>query len=199
MACPDQESRRRAPRRVAPATGGSRCRLRPGTLRTRTAAAASPESAPRTADPRCTSAARGAADGRRSCDPRRSFRGCTWRRPALSRILICLATRFMLICSTSRSDDLQQIFVGERGEQDHFVQAVQEFRIEGLLHFGHHLIFHLGRQARCSGAEKPMGLRFSRKRAPRLEVMMMMVFLKSTVLPRPSVNWPSSNTCSRML
>ena len=44
-----------------------------------------------------------------------------------------------------------------------------------------------------------MGLRFSRNRAPRFEVMMMMVFLKSTVLPSPSVNWPSSNTCSRML
>jgi hypothetical protein len=31
------------------------------------------------------------------------------------------------------------------------------------------------------------------------EVMMMMVFLKSTVLPKPSVSWPSSKTCSRML
>ena len=31
------------------------------------------------------------------------------------------------------------------------------------------------------------------------EVMMMIVFLKSTVLPRPSVSWPSSNTCKRML
>ena len=29
--------------------------------------------------------------------------------------------------------------------------------------------------------------------------MMMIVFLKSIWLPRPSVNWPSSNTCSRML
>jgi len=31
------------------------------------------------------------------------------------------------------------------------------------------------------------------------EVMMMMVFLKSTVLPKPSVSWPSSKTCKRML
>src|SRR6266851_5239466 len=31
------------------------------------------------------------------------------------------------------------------------------------------------------------------------EVMMMMAFLKSTVLPKPSVSWPSSNTCNRML
>ena len=49
------------------------------------------------------------------------------------------------------------------------------------------------------GAENPMAVFLSRKRAPRFDVMMMMVFLKSTVLPRPSVNWPSSNTCSRML
>src|SRR5216684_4310916 len=37
------------------------------------------------------------------------------------------------------------------------------------------------------------------KRAPMFDVMMMMVFLKFTRLPRPSVRWPSSNTCSRML
>ena len=38
-----------------------------------------------------------------------------------------------------------------------------------------------------------------RCRAPMFDVMMMIVFLKSTVLPSPSVSWPSSNTCSRML
>ena len=37
------------------------------------------------------------------------------------------------------------------------------------------------------------------KRAPMFDVMMMIVFLKFTRLPRPSVRWPSSNTCSRML
>ena len=95
-------------------------------------------------------------------------------------------------------DDLQQILVGERGEQNGLVQAIQELRIEGLLDLRHHLVLHLGRQPEL-GAEKPMGLRFSRNRAPRFEVMMMMVFLKSTVLPSPSVNWPSSNTCNRML
>ena len=97
-------------------------------------------------------------------------------------------------------DDLDQVVVGERGEQDHFVQAVQEFGIERLLHFAAHHVFDLARERlRSAGAEKPRWPRFSRKRAPRFEVMMMMVFLKSTVLPRPSVNWPSSNTCSRML
>jgi hypothetical protein len=29
--------------------------------------------------------------------------------------------------------------------------------------------------------------------------MMMIVFLKLTRFPRPSVRWPSSNTCNRML
>ena len=28
---------------------------------------------------------------------------------------------------------------------------------------------------------------------------MIIVFLKSIVLPRPSMSWPSSKTCSRML
>ena len=46
---------------------------------------------------------------------------------------------------------------------------------------------------------KPMRPFFSMKRAPMLEVMMMIVFLKSMVLPRPSVRWPSSNTCSSTL
>ena len=45
----------------------------------------------------------------------------------------------------------------------------------------------------------PIELFFWMKRAPMLEVMMMIVFLKFTRLPRPSVRWPSSNTCSRML
>eukprot|EP01085_Mycamoeba_gemmipara_P004963 Mycagemm_TRINITY_DN10695_c0_g1::TRINITY_DN10695_c0_g1_i1::g.4963::m.4963 type:complete len:162 gc:universal TRINITY_DN10695_c0_g1_i1:1128-643(-) len=36
-------------------------------------------------------------------------------------------------------------------------------------------------------------------RTPILEVMMIMVFLKSTFLPRPSVSWPSSNTCNKIL
>ncbi len=40
---------------------------------------------------------------------------------------------------------------------------------------------------------------FSMKRAPMLEVMMMIVFLKSMVLPSPSVRWPSSKTWSRTL
>ena len=40
---------------------------------------------------------------------------------------------------------------------------------------------------------------FSMKRAPMLEVMIRIAFLKSMVLPRPSVRWPSSNTCSRTL
>ncbi|MCY1385097.1 hypothetical protein D9M69_734370 [compost metagenome] len=34
---------------------------------------------------------------------------------------------------------------------------------------------------------------------PRLDVAMMMVLVKSTTRPLPSVSRPSSNTCSRML
>ena len=45
----------------------------------------------------------------------------------------------------------------------------------------------------------PSELFFWMKRAPMFDVMMMMVFLKFTRFPRPSVRWPSSNTCSRML
>jgi hypothetical protein len=36
-------------------------------------------------------------------------------------------------------------------------------------------------------------------RDPMFEVMMMTVFLKSTVRPLPSVNRPSSRTCNRTL
>ena len=36
-------------------------------------------------------------------------------------------------------------------------------------------------------------------RAPILEVMMINVFLKFTLRPRPSVKIPSSNTCSKIL
>ena len=46
---------------------------------------------------------------------------------------------------------------------------------------------------------KPSDAFFWMKRAPMFDVMMMIVFLKFTRLPRPSVRWPSSNTCSRML
>ena len=45
--CPPPEPRRPARPLVAPPAGGSRCRHRPGTPRTRTGAAASPESVPR--------------------------------------------------------------------------------------------------------------------------------------------------------
>ena len=45
----------------------------------------------------------------------------------------------------------------------------------------------------------PIELFFWMKRAPMFDVMMMIVFLKFTRFPRPSVRWPSSNTCSRML
>ena len=48
--------------------------------------------------------------------------------------------------------------------------------------------------SRGSLEAKPIRPFFSMKRAPMFEVMIRMVFLKSTVLPRPSVSWPSSNT-----
>ncbi len=46
---------------------------------------------------------------------------------------------------------------------------------------------------------KPIDAFFWMKRAPMLDVMIRIAFLKFTRLPRPSVRWPSSNTCSRML
>ena len=53
----------------------------------------------------------------------------------------------------------------------------------------------------CRGSfeAKPIRPFFSMKRAPMFEVMIRMVFLKSTVLPSPSVRWPSSNTCRSTL
>ncbi len=53
--------------------------------------------------------------------------------------------------------------------------------------------------SRGSFEAKPMRPFFSMKRAPMFEVMIRIVFLKSTVLPRPSVRCPSSNTCSSTL
>jgi len=80
-------------------------------------------------------------------------------------------------------------------------RPIQKLRIEGLLWtLRHHLVFDLGRNARWP-TRRPMGLRFSRKAArPRFEVMMMMVFLKSTVFAE-SVGQLAvlQNTCSRML
>ena len=58
-------------------------------------------------------------------------------------------------------------------------------------------IFSLTRSSRSLW--KPRPCFFCRCRAPMFEVMIRIVFLKSTVLPRPSVNWPSSNTCSSRL
>ncbi len=49
--------------------------------------------------------------------------------------------------------DLQQIFIGERREQDGFIQAVQELRIERLFHFAHHLVLDLGRQSGTGSGE----------------------------------------------
>src|SRR6202022_2824519 len=39
-------------------------------------------------------------------------------------------------------DNAQQIFIRERIEDDHFVQAVEKLRIERALHFVHHQFFH---------------------------------------------------------
>src|SRR5260370_18826923 len=39
-------------------------------------------------------------------------------------------------------DDAEQIFIGERIENNHFVQPVQKLRIERPLYFVHHHIFH---------------------------------------------------------
>src|SRR5580704_1621093 len=55
------------------------------------------------------------------------------------------------------TDDLQQVLIAERGGQDHFIQAIQEFRIEGLLHFGHHLVFHLGWDSADVGGRESNG------------------------------------------
>src|SRR5262249_12328809 len=41
-----------------------------------------------------------------------------------------------------KPDDLQQVVVRQRVEQDRFIQPVQELRIEGALHFAHHHIFN---------------------------------------------------------
>ena len=95
--------------------------------------------------------------------------------------------------------DLAEIRVRQRVEDDDLVQPVDEFRIEQPLHFLHHGVFHLLRRALLARPLEAQARVLLRKRAPRFDVMMMIVFLKSTVLPRPSVNWPSSNTCNRML
>ena len=43
----------------------------------------------------------------------------------------------------------------QRSEQNHFVQAIQEFGIEGLLHLGHHLVLHLWRNSGTGGRREP--------------------------------------------
>ena len=48
-------------------------------------------------------------------------------------------------------DDLDQVFVDERSEQNDFIQAVEELGIEGPLHLAHHLIFDFLRNARFVG------------------------------------------------
>src|SRR5205823_477109 len=44
-------------------------------------------------------------------------------------------------------DDLDKIFVRQGGEQDHVVQAVQKFGIEGALYFASHHVLDLPRNA----------------------------------------------------
>src|SRR5690242_17940701 len=96
-------------------------------------------------------------------------------------------------------DDAQEIVVGKRVEENNFVQPVQEFGIEDPL-TSPITISSMDLPAPSSPMDwKPRAERFCRWRAPRFEVMIRMVLRKSTVLPRPSVSWPSSNTCNRML
>ena len=45
-------------------------------------------------------------------------------------------------------DDLEQVFVDQRSEQNDFVQAVEKLGVERPLYFAHHLIFDLLRNAR---------------------------------------------------
>ena len=135
----------RPPVRLHWSPGGRRCRCRRDRLPARRDAAACPGIRLPRADPRCTSAARGATDARRSCGRRRSSPGCTSAASVASRILICLATRFAFTCSTIRLDDLDQVVVGQRVEQDDLVQAVEELGVERPLDFAAHHVFHLGR------------------------------------------------------
>jgi hypothetical protein len=51
---------------------------------------------------------------------------------------------------------------------------------------------------RTASVSSPSGW-FTRKSAPRFEVMMISVLRKSTVRPWPSVSRPSSSTCSNTL
>src|ERR1022692_1460908 len=61
----------------------------------------------------------------------------------------------MMMQIHQQADDLEQVVGGERGEQDHFVQAVEELGIEGLLDLAAHHLLDLGRDAFAHGRRHP--------------------------------------------
>jgi hypothetical protein len=73
---------------------------------------------------------------------RRSSRGCTWRFRRQADLHL-LGHQVHVHLLHHQVDDLDQVVVGERAEQNHFVQAIEEFRIERLLHLGAHHVFDL--------------------------------------------------------
>ncbi len=87
-------------------------------------------------------------------------------------------------------DDLLQVLEAERVEEDDLVDPVQELRPEVLPQRLHH-------RARTSSFSAPVCS--AMYWLPRFDVMMMTVFLKSTVRPWPSVSRPSSSSCSSTL
>jgi len=105
--------------------------------------------------------------------------------------------RFGVQALDEQFDDLDEVGIRQRLEEDDFVKTVEELRVESLLHFLLDQLLHLVGDNVFAVALEAQALLFIRWRAPMFEVMMRITFLKSTVLPRPSVNWPSSNTWSR--
>ena len=88
-------------------------------------------------------------------------------------------------------DDLDDLILSQRREYDDLIDTVEEFRTEVLLRLILNLLFHIG--INSAVLTDPVD------QIVASDVMITMVFLKSTVLPWLSVKRPSSSSCSRML
>ena len=90
--------------------------------------------------------------------------------------------------------DLRQIGFRQSVEHNRVIDAVQELRPEMLPH-----LFQHGRLHPVVHFADASILELQNRWLPMFDVMMTMVFLKSTVRPCPSVSRPSSSTCSSTL
>jgi len=146
--------------------GGNKSRLSPRKLPAPRDAAAYPESGSDSGS-RCTSAGRAQRRAAIAAVAASLVQKCTWRRPEPADLHL-LGHQVAIHLVHQQVDDLDQVVVGQRGEQKSLRPGGSGTRIERLLHFAAHHFFDLGGHASPIGVEKPRWPRFFEE--PRAQV-----------------------------